>query len=154
LYQKAISKAYLGMKYFFFVMLIFYGLTVLPQSTENYIPKMASAAGIKQPVPQKVASRVVRRPIKMDSISLVNFHKTYVTTTWAGSGVLIGGTLLVVSHIMIAALVPNFNRNLVITLATFGVAGFTAGGIALPLGTNEMHRYKKSLRIELAKKGL
>ena len=129
------------------------GFISYAQSDLSYLKKAALNAGISQPVPSNYASLTVKRPVKMDSLSLTKFRHDYKVKMQAGTALVGGGLLVMVSHIMIVALVPHFDRNLVISLATIGIGSMTAGSVVLPLGASERHRYKKSLRIELAKRG-
>ena len=70
-----------------------------------------------------------------------------------GTGLLSGGVLLVAAHIFVVAFVPHFNRNAVIATAAIGVGAMSPGSLLLPIAASERHRYKKTLRIELAKRG-
>jgi hypothetical protein len=142
------------MKFIVLIIFVAQGLVAFPQMNTDYLGKMALNVGIKQPVARSFAYKAVKRPVNLDSVNLVKFHSAYVKTLYAGSITVSSGVLLVVSHILVAAFVPHFNRDGVIVLATFGVASFTAGSLAVPLGASEMHRYKKSLKIALAKRDL
>jgi len=142
------------MKYLLVVMICLNGLMVFSQSNSDYFIKMAADAGIKRPVPQVFASQSVKRPIMMDSLSLIQFHRVYVNTMVAGTSLWVGGTLLVLTHVLISVVNPRFNFAAVATLAAVGVTAWTVGGVVLPIGSWERHRYKKTLRIELAKRGL
>ena len=125
---------------------------VFPQS--DYFAKMAADAGVKRPVPFKYAMRTVRVPIKTDSLSMVQWHHDYILRMRVGTGLLSSGVLLVAAHILVVAFVPHFNRDAVIATAAIGVGAMSPGSLLLPIATSERHRYKKTLRIELAKRGL
>jgi hypothetical protein len=124
------------------------------QRNDNYYIQLALQANIKRPVPPAFAFKSVRVPVKTDSISLAAFHAKYYKTMVAGTVLLSSGILITLSHIVVAAAVPHFNRNMVISLAAIGVGTATSGSITLPLGASERHRYKRTLKIELAKRGL
>jgi hypothetical protein len=141
-------------KYFIPVMLCLYSLASSAQVSSDYLLKMANTAGIKRPVPLAFAARIVKRPITMDSVSLVHFHRMYAHTLIAGTSLWVGGTLLVLAHILIPSVDSHYNSPLVSTLATVGVVAWGAGAVVLPIGGWEKHRYNKSLRIELAKRGM
>lgn len=142
------------MKYFFLFTVLLTGLNTFSQASQDYFRKMAIDVSIKRPVPPKFASRAVRVPIKTDSFSMEEWHRTYILRMRVGTGLLGGGILLVAAHILVAAFVPHYNRNAVIATAAVGVGTMTTGSILLPVATSERHRYKKTLRIELAKRGL
>ena len=142
------------MRYIIIVMIILKGMVAFAQSNTDYMLKMAADAGIKRPVPQAFASQLVKKPMPMDSVSLVKFHRVYVNTMVAGTSLWVGGTVLVISHFLISLTNPRFNFPLVASLAAVGVTAWTAGGVVLPISAWERHRYKKSLKIELAKRGL
>jgi hypothetical protein len=142
------------MKCLLVVVICLNGLMVSSQSNSDYFIKMAADAGIERPVPQKYKSLVVRVPIKTDSISMVQWRKNYILRMQLGTGLLSGGILLVAAHIFAVAFVPHFNRNAVIATAAIGVGTMSAGALLLPIAVSERHRYKKTLRIELAKRGL
>jgi hypothetical protein len=78
----------------------------------------------------------------------------YAHTLIAGTSLWVGGTLLVLAHILIPSVDSHYNSPLVSTLATVGVVAWGAGAVVLPIGGWEKHRYNKSLRIELAKRGM
>jgi hypothetical protein len=142
------------MRYFLIFFITLHSLAVFSQSTAELYVRLATKSGIKQPVPQRFASLVLKHPIQMDSLSLAHFHHTYITRMIAGTTLLATGTVIMVSHIFAAAFIHNFNRDAVIVAAAIGVSSMTAGSIVLPFGASERHRYKKSLRIVLAGKGL
>jgi len=135
-------------------MVMLNNLVGFSQSDSEYIIKMAADAGIKRPVPPPYASLAVRVPIKTDSISMAQWRKNYILRMQIGTGLLSGGILLVAAHIFAVAFVPHFNRNGVIATAAIGVTAMSAGALLLPIAASERHRYKKTIRIALAKEGL
>ena len=142
------------MRYVLFVLMALAYTTAFSQTDAGYMIAMAKKAGIQRPVPQAFASRIVKRPIKMDSLSLAQFHRVYFNTMAAGTALWVGGSLLVLSHALIFVANPKANFAMLATLAAVGVTAWTAGGVVLPIGAWERHRYKKSLKIALAKEGL
>ncbi len=142
------------MKYVFLFIAMAGCMSAFPQSSYSYFVQMAVRSNISQPVPAKFAFKSVRVPIKTDSLSMEQFHLRYYKTMEAGTVLLTSGALITASHILVAAFVPHFNRDVVISLATIGVATATAGSIVLPLGASERHRYKRTLKIELARRNL
>ena len=141
------------MKYLIFLMVMLNNQVIFSQSNSDYFLKMAADAGIKRPVPLTYASMAVRVPIKTDSISMAQWRKNYILRMQIGTGLLSGGILLVAAHIFVVAFVPHFNRNAVIATAAIGVGTMSAGSLLLPIAASERHRYKKTLTIELAKRG-
>ena len=102
------------MKYIFLAMIILKCIAAFSQNNADYMIKMAADAGIKRPVSHIFASSIVRVPIQTDSISMLQWRKNYILRMQIGTGLLSGGVLLVVAHILVVAFVPNFNRNAVI----------------------------------------
>ena len=142
------------MKLLVLILTLFISLLSYAQGDTSYLTRFAAEANVKRPISPVFKTRAVRVPIAMDSFSLTRFHTKYIRTMTAGTVLLGSGTLIMVSHIFIAAFAPHFNRNGIISLAAIGVSTMTAGSITLPVGTSYRHRYKKSLRIALAKDGL
>lgn len=142
------------MKYIVLSTFLLFAFTSFSQSDSSYMIKMADEAGIIRPVPQKFANRSVRVPISMDSFALTKFHSKYVKSMQAGTALLSSGVLLVAAHIFVVAFVPHYNRNAVIATAAIGVSAMSPGSLLLPIGASFRHRYKKSLRISLAQRGL
>lgn len=134
--------------------LVVISVCVMGQGNIDYMFKMAADVGIKRPIPAKYALKSVRVPIKTDSLSMVHFHAKYYKTMEAGTIMLSAGSLLTIAHILVAEFVPHYSFNGVVALATIGVATATAGSITLPLGASKRHRYKRSIKIALAKEGL
>ena len=142
------------LKFILLALISFHVLIACAQSNTGYMLKMAQDAGIKRPVPQAFASQSVKVPIKTDSILMTQWHRNYVLRMQIGTGLLIGGVLLVAAHIFVVAFVPHFNRDAVIATAAIGVGTMSAGAFLLPIAASERHRYKKTIRIALAKEGL
>ena len=142
------------MKYIILLITLHIGSVSFAQSDSGYIMRAAAEAGIKRPIPHEFASQSVRVPISMDSFALAKFHSRYIKTMTAGTVLLSSGVLLVAAHIFVVAFVPHYNRNAVIATAAIGVSAMSPGSLTLPIGASMRHRYKRSLRISLAQKGL
>ena len=142
------------MKYILLFVALITGSGSFAQSDSGYIVRMAAEAGVKRPVPHEFATRSVRMPVSMDSFALAKFHSKYVKSMTAGTVLTTSGVLLVAAHIFVVAFVPHYNRNAVIAAAAIGVSAMSPGSLLLPIGASFRHRYKKSLRISLAQRGL
>jgi hypothetical protein len=142
------------MKYLLVLLCFFCLWQASAQSDTSYMTGLAAGVGIHRPVPVVFASRTVRVPIRTDSLSMVQFHTRYIRMMQSGTVLTATGALLVVAHILVVAYVPHYNRNAVISAAAIGVSAMSPGSLVLPIGASFRHRYKKSIRIALAKEGL